>query len=69
VATHDLALARLADELRGALFNRHFDGTVEGDRLIFDYRLRDGVCERFNALSLIRAIGIRLDDKGESPSK
>jgi DNA mismatch repair ATPase MutS len=67
VATHDLALARLADELRGSLFNQHFDGTVEGERLIFDYRLRAGACERFNALSLMRAIGIRLDEQGEIP--
>jgi hypothetical protein len=69
VATHDLALARLADERPGSLFNRHFDGTVEGERLVFDYRLRDGACERFNALSLMRAIGIRLDECGRALSE
>jgi len=62
VATHDLGLARLAKEAPDSIVNFHFDGTVEGDRLLFDYRLREGACERFNALSLMRAIGIHLDD-------
>ncbi len=66
VATHDLALARLAAENPDSIANFHFDGTVLGDRLVFDYRLRDGACERFNALSLMRAIGIRLDEEGRT---
>ena len=67
VATHDLALARLAAEHPESIANFHFDGTVQGDRLVFDYRLREGACEKFNALSLMRAIGIHLDDENLTP--
>jgi hypothetical protein len=58
VTTHDLALADLADapELHGA--NIHFQDSLEGDRLVFDYRIRPGVVTRRNALDLMRLVGI-----------
>ncbi|MBU4253607.1 MAG: DNA mismatch repair protein MutS, partial [Acidobacteria bacterium] len=58
VATHDLELTKLEKEIPDKIKNAHFDGKVEGDRLIFDYKLRDGRCESFNALVLMRKIGI-----------
>jgi len=62
VATHDLTLSKLADDFPGGFFNHHFDGTVEDDQVYFDYRLREGVCHNFNALVLMRRIGIHLDE-------
>jgi DNA mismatch repair ATPase MutS len=56
VTTHDLALSELANMRPGA--NVHFQDTLEGDRLFFDYRLRPGVVTRRNALDLMRLVGI-----------
>jgi hypothetical protein len=63
VTTHDLALADLADapELRGA--NIHFQDSLDGDRLLFDYRIRTGVVTRRNALDLMRLVGIDVPTK------
>jgi DNA mismatch repair ATPase MutS len=60
VATHDLELTKLEEEAPSKIKNAHFDGTVDGDRLLFDYRLRPGKCTSFNALELMRKIGIDL---------
>ncbi|MCJ7679479.1 MAG: hypothetical protein MUP70_02025 [Candidatus Aminicenantes bacterium] len=58
VATHDLELTKLEKEIPDRIKNAHFDGKVEGDQLFFDYKLRNGRCESFNALVLMRKIGI-----------
>ncbi|MGB2905785.1 MAG: hypothetical protein WBB73_01715 [Candidatus Aminicenantaceae bacterium] len=60
VATHDLELTRLEEELPEKIKNFHFDGFVEGDQLRFDYILKPGKCESFNALALMRKIGIKI---------
>ncbi|MCP5045875.1 MAG: hypothetical protein GY940_01790 [bacterium] len=52
VATHDMELTKLTRS------NYHFDGYVEGDKLLFDYLLKKGTCESFNALVLMKKIGI-----------
>ncbi len=59
VTTHDLALSELANTHSGA--NVHFQDTLEGDRLLFDYRLRPGVVTRRNALDLMRLVGIEVN--------
>jgi DNA mismatch repair ATPase MutS len=56
VTTHDLALSELANTRAG--MNVHFQDTLEGDRLLFDYRLQPGVVTRRNALDLMRLVGI-----------
>jgi DNA mismatch repair ATPase MutS len=53
VTTHDLALADIA----GAR-NVHFEDRIEGGKILFDYRLREGVVEHSNALDLMRAVGL-----------
>jgi hypothetical protein len=71
VATHDLKLTRLEDpeewKNSGDTFpegihidNFHFDGYVEDDKLLFDYKLKTGICESFNALVLMKKMGIEL---------
>jgi hypothetical protein len=62
VTTHDLGLARVAEELPPhATRNCHFSDQVEGDDFSFDYRLREGPVRSTNALRLMRAVGIDLD--------
>ena len=67
VATHDLKLTELENPGEWenypqgiVIANYHFDGYIEGDKLLFDYKLRKGVCESFNALVLMKKMGIDL---------
>lgn len=57
IATHDLELTKLGME-EEKIINAHFDGYVQEDRLLFDYKLKQGICESFNAVVLMRKIGI-----------
>ena len=43
VTTHDLALARIVEELAPRASNVHFEDQLEGGKMTFDYRLRPGV--------------------------
>lgn len=61
IATHDLEVAALADDLPGAIENYHFDVQVEGEELYFDYQLKEGVCTSLNASILMKKIGIELE--------
>jgi ABC-type dipeptide/oligopeptide/nickel transport system ATPase subunit len=58
VATHDLELTKLEEEFPEKIKNFHFDGYVEEDKLFFDFKLKSGKCESFNALLLMRKMGI-----------
>lgn len=58
VATHDLELTKLEEEFPEKIKNHHFDGYVEDDKLFFDFKLKSGKCESFNALLLMRKMGI-----------
>jgi DNA mismatch repair ATPase MutS len=65
VTTHDLALSELADTQGSLGTNVHFQDTLEGDRLLFDYKLRPGVVTRRNALDLMRLVGIDVSSNRE----
>jgi hypothetical protein len=59
VTTHDLALARIAGDSEGAsVRNVHFQDDLEGGEMRFDYRLREGIVTRSNALDLMRKVGL-----------
>jgi len=58
VTTHDLALARIADELSPRGENVHFEDHMADGRIQFDYRLRPGVVQKSNAIALMRAVGL-----------
>ncbi len=60
VTTHDLTLAKIADELQEKAGNVHFVDSWSGGRMSFDYRLQPGVVPRSNALGLMRAIGLEI---------
>ncbi|TMI62405.1 MAG: hypothetical protein E6H07_13370 [Bacteroidetes bacterium] len=60
IATHDLELAKLADEFPANIHNYHFDVQVANDELYFDYKLKRGVCQSMNASLLMKKIGIEL---------
>ncbi len=60
ISTHDLELAGLEQAVEG-LKNFHFREQVEGDRMVFDHRLRSGPCPTTNALQLMAGAGLPID--------
>jgi hypothetical protein len=60
VATHDLRLAGLEQELPQSIENYHFDVKVNDEELFFDYRLTPGICSSFNASLLMKKMGIKV---------
>ncbi len=40
--------------------NVHFEDRIENGKMVFDYRMRDGVVERSNAIDLMRAVGLKV---------
>jgi ABC-type multidrug transport system fused ATPase/permease subunit len=60
VATHDLKLADLSDELPGKIDNYHFDVKIKGEELFFDYKLTPGICTSLNASILMKKMGIKV---------
>ena len=60
VATHDLELIKLADEIDGVV-NQHFREDVSNGRMVFDYRLRPGPCPTTNALTIMRLEGLPVE--------
>lgn len=58
VTTHDLALTEIGPEVGDGLKNVHFEDQVEQGKMKFDYRLRDGVVTKSNAIELMRIIGL-----------
>lgn len=60
VTTHDLALSEIAGKLEPQAINVHFADHLEGERMVFDYRLQPGVVRKSNALELMRAVGLEV---------
>jgi len=58
VTTHDLALTEISSAVGDVLKNMHFEDQVADGKMRFDYRLREGVVEKSNALELMRLIGL-----------
>lgn len=57
IATHDLSLCQLAEEL-AAVENHYFDAEIINDELYFDYKFKRGVCQNMNASFLLQKMGI-----------
>ncbi len=60
ITTHDLALSQLAETMPGRATNVHFEDHIEDGKIRFDYRMREGVVKKSNALELMRGIGLEV---------
>jgi hypothetical protein len=58
IATHDLALGELENKFPSQVMNYHFEPTIEGEELSFDYTLKPGIAEKMNATFLMKKMGI-----------
>ena len=59
ISTHDLSLASLEKEL-AEFKNFSFNSEVKEDEILFDYKLYDGPCHTFNAVPLMKKMGIEI---------
>jgi hypothetical protein len=60
VTTHDLALARIADESALHAANVHLEDQLLEGKMSFDYCLRPGIVTKSNAIELMRAVGLEV---------
>jgi len=60
IATHDLELTKLAEEIRG-IANYHFCEEISDGRMVFDYLLRSGPCPTTNALKIMQIEGLPVE--------
>jgi DNA mismatch repair ATPase MutS len=60
VTTHDLALTEIGAAIGDVVQNVHFEDQVEQGKMKFDYRLRDGVVTKSNAIELMRIVGLEV---------
>ncbi|MGS2739190.1 MutS-related protein [Sinomicrobium sp. M5D2P17] len=60
IATHDLSLCEVADNIP-QVKNYYFDAEIVSDELYFDYKFKEGICRNMNASFLLRKMEI-VDD-------
>ena len=60
VSTHDIELAKL-DESNAQITNLHFREEINNDKMVFDYKLREGACPTTNALKIMSLEGLPVD--------
>lgn len=58
LATHDVDVAELADDFPEHYTTAYFESKVQGSELLFDYKLRKGICTTPNATMLMQGYGI-----------
>ena len=58
IATHDLTVSKLTEENNGYISNKCFESEIINDELIFDYKLKEGVCTKLSASFLMRKMGV-----------
>ncbi len=61
VATHDLTLCELEKEYPDNIKNKCFEVEIDNEKVLFDYKLRQGVTQNMNASLLMKQMGIFTD--------
>ena len=57
IATHDLSLCEISEELEDVK-NYYFDAEIVNDELYFDYKFKQGICQNMNASFLLKKMQI-----------
>ncbi len=58
IATHDLTIGDMDKKYPEIVTNHCFEVELEGDQLVFDYKLKSGVSQKLNASFLMRQMGV-----------
>ena len=62
IATHDLELGQLEAEANGTIENLRIEVEIQDGELHFDYKLKKGVSQSFNATLLMKRMGIKIEE-------
>lgn len=60
VSTHDFELCSIVDNDGNKAYNYHFEEYYEEDKLMFDYKIKDGRCTTTNAKAILRMAGFNV---------
>jgi hypothetical protein len=63
IATHDLELGQLEAQAGGTIENLCIEVEIRDGQLHFDYKLKKGVSQSFNATLLMQQMGIRVEEE------
>jgi hypothetical protein len=58
IATHDISLGEMETVFPDKVLNKCFEIEIDGEKISFDFRLREGITKRMNAAILMRQMGI-----------
>ncbi|MCF3111330.1 DNA mismatch repair protein MutS [Niabella sp. CC-SYL272] len=58
IATHDVVVADLIKDYPNYIANKAFESEIINDELVFDYKLKDGVCTKLSASYLMKKLGV-----------
>lgn len=58
IATHDLEVCQTTTEYPNVLVNKCFEVDIINNDLVFDYKLRNGICKNKSATFLMKKMGI-----------
>ena len=62
VTTHDLELGELEKEYKGSIYNYHFTDEIRDNEIHFDYRMKPGIAQTANAVTLMKLVGIAVKE-------
>jgi hypothetical protein len=58
IATHDTSLGTMQEEFPAIIENKCVEVDIDGDKISFDYKLREGIASKKNAVLLMKQMGI-----------
>ncbi|MBF0298733.1 MAG: hypothetical protein HQK51_08435 [Oligoflexia bacterium] len=59
ITTHDLALTEIKENMNcDTIRNIHFNDNFKDGKLFFDYKIKDGIIKKSNALELMKLVGL-----------
>ena len=61
IATHDLELGDMESRAAGAIENLRMEVEIREGKLFFDYKLKKGITQSFNATHLMQKMGIQVE--------
>lgn len=58
IATHDVTIGEMSAQYPGYMANKCFEAQIVHDELLFDYKLKDGICQKLSASFLMKKMEI-----------
>ena len=61
IATHDLTISDLKNKYPDNIFDKSFEIDIEKDKIIYSYKLKNGISKKMNAMILMKQLGITIN--------